>query len=201
MEKLEDFNLTNNPFDSFLSWYNEAKESELNAEAFSFGTSDDELGPSVRYLLYKGIYENKFKIFGSDFSLKAQQLAQNPRAAMAFFWPSKMQQIRVTGEIVPMPREFVNEYFQTRPFESQIASLISRQSRPLESREYMLNTFETELKMNEGKELMLPSFWKGWLLVPYSFEFFIYREHRLNDRFLYKRDSENEEFNITRIWP
>ena len=118
---------------------------------------------------------------------------------MAFFWPQEMLQVRIEGNVLPMPRDLVEEYFQSRDLQSQVASSISKQSTPLESRQQMLDAFQEKLdKTNEAMDL--PDFWKGWLLDPVRFEFFIYREHRLNDRFLYTRNDQGS-FDTQRLWP
>lgn len=200
MEKLADFNISENPFETFNQWHSEALSSEINADAFAFGTSNSKGQSSVRYLLYKGLFENKFKIYGSNYSRKAQDLKENAQGSMAFFWPNKMYQIRIDGIVHPMPRQLVEDYFNSRPKDSQVASAISLQSTALESRTHMVEKFENYQKEYADKNLETPQFWTGWLLEPSYFEFFIYREHRLNDRFAFKKN-KNGEFDIQRIWP
>ncbi|MCW9028740.1 MAG: pyridoxal 5'-phosphate synthase, partial [Kangiella sp.] len=90
-------------------------------------------------------------------------------------------------------------YFAKRPRESQIAAWASQQSRPVKTRELLVQQFEKmKARFAEG-EIPLPDFWSGYRVKPQSIEFWQGGAHRLHDRFVYT-PSENG-WNIERLMP
>jgi pyridoxamine 5'-phosphate oxidase len=201
MDNLSDYHLCEDPISSWESWFKTAKEKEVNAEAFTLSTIDSNGDPQGRLLLYKGMHEGKFTIYTNLESPKAVQLAESKKASMTFFWPSALRQIRILGDVEVMEPERAEAYFKKRERGSQIASFISRQSQPIEDRETLLQRFSETEKEYEGQEIPYPKErWGGFYIVPKKWEFFHYREFRLNDRFVY--DQKNEKgWNIFRIQP
>ncbi len=195
------FNLTLEPFDNFQSWYLEAKNKEENADAFVLSTANLEGEPSARYLLHKGIHDKKFCFYSNYNSRKAKDIFENPRACMSFFWHRSGRQVRVSGNVEKMEEKLSREYFYSRSFESQLASALSNQSAPMSSKEEFMKDFnhKKELFKNKGK-IEYPKNWGGFYLVPNKFEFFIYGEHRINDRIEFLR-AENESWRVQLLYP
>ena len=77
-----------------------------------------------------------------------------------------------------------DEYFYSRHPHSQIASSISKQSEVLPSHSTFKQEFE-EL-VGENHKPVRPSYWKGFLLKPLEFEFWIDAKHRLHTRHKFK---------------
>ena len=110
-----------------------------------------------------------------------------------------MRQIRIIGEVKVMEPDKAEAYFKKRERGSQIASYISRQSQPIEDRDTLLKKFSDTDKEFEGKDIPYPAErWGGFYVIPKRWEFFIYREFRLNDRFIYDKKSDGswENFRI-----
>jgi len=201
MDNLSEYHLSKNPIANWNSWYNFAKDKEVNPEAFTLSTVDSEGNPQGRLLLYKGMHEDKFCIYTNLESPKAVQLAETKKASMTFFWPSSMRQIRVSGTVEVMEPEKAEAYFKKRERGSQIASYISRQSQKVEDRETLLKRFSETDKQYENQDIPYPSErWGGFYIIPHKWEFFLYREFRLNDRFVYEQ-TKDKKWDIYRIQP
>lgn len=201
MDNLTEYHLYEDPIRNWDSWYSLAKDKEVNPEAFTLCTVDQNGDPQGRLLLYKGLSDNKFCIYTNLESPKAVQLAKTKKASMTFFWPTSMRQIRISGDVEVMEPEKAEAYFKKRERGSQIASYISRQSQPVEDRETLLKRFTDTDKEFEGKDIPYPAErWGGFYIVPKKWEFFLYREFRLNDRFVYEQNQDGS-WNIFRIQP
>lgn len=201
MEELINYDLNIDPILSFEKWFSKAMSLEENPTAFTLATADRQGNPSARILLYKGHDPVKgFKFYGHTHSAKGQDLASNPKAAMVFYWHHSERQVRIKGSVVPMSLEETAEYFYSRDRESQIASFISDQSRPIGSRAELENLFEdARVKFSNQSQVDIPPHWSGYYLKPENFEFFVYGAHRLNDRFSFSL--ENGLWLVTRLQP
>ena len=200
MENLNTYKISNNPFETFLTWFEEAKKIDDNAEAFALATASKDALPSVRYLLYKGLVDEKFRFFTNYDSDKARDLDSNPFGSMAFFWRNSARQVRVEGEVVRTSREVSKEYFASRDRESQIASSVSSQSSEINSRNELLENYEKFLTNVGENDVPCPENWGGYFLKPTKIEFFIYGEHRLNDRFSFSLKDDGS-WKISRLQP
>jgi pyridoxamine 5'-phosphate oxidase len=199
-DQLKDYDLTADPIDSFLSWYRQAKLIEENPEAMTLATADREGNVAARIVLFKGLVEGQFSLYGHDCSIKGQHMAVNPQASLVFYWHNLKRQVRVNGRVLRMPQEQVEAYFQKRGLESQVASSISEQSQVISSRHELEERFHHALALaKKTSYVKRPATWTGYYLVPTQMEFFLYREYRLNDRFLFI--NKNMKWNIERLQP
>ncbi|MDO9181433.1 MAG: pyridoxamine 5'-phosphate oxidase [Bacteriovorax sp.] len=200
MDDLFSYTLNQNPLKSFLDWFEEANKLEQNAPAMSVSTYDQDLNrPNIRYLLYKGIKENKILFYSNYLSPKAKDLNNNPEIALGFYWHLSKKQVRIHGRVTKMTKEDSESYFQSRDRDSQIASYLSMQSEPIQDKNTLLLKFKTAEELFAGKPIPLPLHWGGYLVEPYEYEFFLYGENRLNDRFLYQLKNQNWE--VSRLQP
>jgi len=119
-------------------------------------------------------------------SRKGEELATNPRAALLLFWQPLGRQVRIEGTVRKTSEEASRRYFQTRPVGSQVAATVSRQSRPVGTREELERAYaELAAEAGEGP-LPLPAHWGGYILKPDVFEFWEHRDNRLHDRLRYE---------------
>lgn len=201
LNELKDYNLGADPVKNFLNWYDEAIKVEDNADAMTLSTIDVELNrPFSRTVLYKGIKDNKIIFYTNYLSKKAQQMDQNNEVSLLFYWHKSIRQVRIQGKITKTSDEDSRKYFASRDRESQLASYISQQSAPIESKQQLLNNLEAAKTKFENSEVEKPIHWGGYLIEPYEFEFFIYGKYRLNDRFLYILNNEGS-WEISRLQP
>jgi pyridoxamine 5'-phosphate oxidase len=138
-------------------------------------------------VLLKDFDETGFVFYSNYESRKGLELAENPNAALVFYWRQLERQICITGTVSKVSREESEAYFRTRPRGSQIGALTSSQSQVVASREVLENRFQQLMAEYEGGEIPLPSYWGGYRLSPVTIEFWQGRSDRLHDRFLYKR--------------
>jgi pyridoxamine 5'-phosphate oxidase len=187
------------PIDLFRHWLAEAERSEPNdANAAALATSTPDGYPSVRMVLVKRADEHGFCFFTNVESRKGIQLHANPRAALCFHWKSLRRQVRVEGRVTAMPAADVDEYFHSRSRNSQIGAAVSQQSRPLASREELETRFH-KFAADHPAEVPRPPYWCGFCVHPEQIEFWISRDNRLHDRFLFTRDAGT--WRTTRLYP
>ena len=176
------------PIGAFLVLQAQAAATEVeSATAATLATADLEGRPSARVVLVKGVDERGFVFFTNYESRKARELEQNPAAALCFFWPSIVRQVRVEGTVERVDESESDAYFASRPRGSQIGAWASRQSAPLPSRRALEERFERLERRHDGEAVTRPPFWGGYRLVPLRIEFWRGQESRLHDRLLFER--------------
>lgn len=193
---------SNNPFEQFGIWLNEAEESEINdPNGMALATVNKEGQPSVRMVLLKGYDEDGFVFYTNLESNKGQNLSEVPKAALLFHWKSKRRQIRIEGLVEAVSAEEADAYFASRSRGSQIGAWASQQSRPLESR-YALekNVAVYTAKFGIGK-IPRPPHWSGFRIIPNRIEFWQDGAFRLHDRFIFTRPTQDTDWEITRLYP
>ena len=187
------------PLELFHLWLREAEGSEPNdPNAAALATANADGEPSVRMVLMKRADERGFCFFTNAESRKGVQLNENPRAAMCFHWKTLRRQVRVAGNVTDLLAADVDAYFHSRSRTSQIGAAVSRQSRPLASREELEARVRKFAAEHPG-EIPRPAHWKGFCLQPERIEFWMDGPDRLHDRFLYTRAAGH--WNQTRLYP
>jgi pyridoxamine 5'-phosphate oxidase len=174
------------PIGQFAAWFEQASQSGIRMpEAAVLATASAGGAPSARMVLVKRFDERGFAFFSNYESRKGVELAENPRAALLFYWDALGKQVRIEGPVERSSSRESAEYVRTRPRGSQLSALASSQSRPVAGR-HVLEQRVAELEASHaGGELPIPAWWGGYLLAPRSFEFWQHREDRLHDRLRY----------------
>ena len=187
------------PFAIADRWMREAARTELNdPDAMALATVDSGGQPNVRMVLLKDIEANGFVFYTNLGSVKARELAATGKAAIVIHWKSMRRQIRARGRIERVGATRADAYFASRSPMSRIGAWASRQSEPLRDRallEERASRFREEL----GDDPARPDFWGGFRVVPSVIEFWANGEHRLHDRFRWKRESEG--WTVARLYP
>jgi pyridoxamine 5'-phosphate oxidase len=143
--------------------------------------------PSSRVVLLKELDEHGFVFFTNLESRKGREILGHPQVSLSFFWREIQQQVTVLGRAERVTDAEADTYFATRPRGSQIGAWASRQSRPLPSREKLLQEVAAVEERFSGSEVPRPPHWSGFRVVPSLFEFWIAGEFRLHDRTRYER--------------
>jgi pyridoxamine 5'-phosphate oxidase len=176
------------PLALFEAWYEEATRVEAGpSDAFALATTDASGRPGVRIVLYKGLVGGKLRFVTNLESRKARDLAENPRAAVVFFWPKLGRQVRMEGSVAPASAAESDRYFAGRDRESQLGAWASDQSRTIESRAALDARLADARQRFEGRAVERPPHWGMLELVPERVELWLGGAHRLHDRFLYER--------------
>lgn len=189
------------PLEQFKNWFQEAVESDLlEPNAMTLATVNAEGQPSARMVLLKDLDKRGFVFFTNYNSEKGQHLAENPAAALVFWWDKLERQVRIQGAIEKVSAEDSDKYFYTRPINSQLGAYISDQSQVIPNREFLEEKL-TELKQKyEGQKIPRAEHWGGFRLIPHVIEFWQGRPSRLHDRLRYKL-SQNNSWIVERLAP
>ena len=185
---LERSDLDPDPLRQFETWYRAAGDAVRAPEAMALATATRDGAPSVRMVLMKGFGADGFVFYTGYASRKGAELAENPRAALLFYWDPLGRQVRVEGRVEPVAREQSEAYFHSRPRGAQLAALASQQSTVLADRDELAGRYCDLERELDGREVPLPETWGGFRLEPDAYEFWQHRENRLHDRFRYRRD-------------
>jgi len=199
LKELEESGLDRDPISQFQLWLHDAISADVNEPtAMNLATVDGEGQPSSRIVLLKGLLNNTFRFFTNYESKKGMDLKNNNRAALNFFWPELERQVRINGIIEKLSDVESDEYFYSRPLDSQLGANASPQSAMIASREILEKNIEN-IKQAYPSGMPRPIFWGGYALVPCYFEFWQGRASRLHDRLIYQR--VGEEWKIARLAP
>ncbi len=199
---LEKEGMNANPFLQFADWLEQAIDSSHpQPNTLCLATANQDGAPSARVVLLKEFDESGFVFFSNNESQKGQDLQQNPQASMVFYWENMRRQVRIFGQVEKVSQAESDEYFQTRPRESQLGAWASPQSRVIDSREDLENELKKlrEKYSDETQPIPLPPHWGGYRLIPTNFEFWQHHRYRLHDRFSYQKT--NETWHIHRLAP
>lgn len=199
-DKLDEQLIDSDPIKQFQLWYTDAIAAQLPLpEAMSLATVNSAGQPSSRMVLLKQVDDNGFVFFTNYRSAKAKELAENPNAALVFFWPQLERQVRVEGTVVRTSASESREYFMTRPRESQIGAWASPQSEVITGRDVLEEKQKELEEFYRDREVDWPEHWGGYRLSPTRIEFWKGRIGRLHDRILYER--EGLGWSIKRLAP
>ena len=196
---LNESDISNNPFNQFQNWMNEAISKQISEpNAMVLATSNKKGQPGLRNVLLKSFDEKGFIFFTNKNSDKAKDLKENPLCALLFSWIDLHRQVIIKGKASEISEADSKDYFETRPYGSQISAWVSNQSEVISSRK------ELEEKVKDfmdkyPKEVPMPNHWGGYLVSVNSMEFWQGRPSRLHDRIRYTRN--NSDWVIERISP
>jgi len=197
---LTDEEAGSDPFALFDRWYREAREAGLYLpESMALATATADGRPSVRQVLLKAFDERGFVFYTNYDSRKGDEIAENPRAALAVHWPILQRQVRINGGVEKTTEEESYAYFSSRPRGSQVGAWASDQSSVLGGREDLERSFREAQERFAGGDIPLPTFWGGYRVIPETFEFWQGRANRLHDRLRFTR--ADGEWTIDRLYP
>ena len=203
---LDEADLAADPISQFQRWLDEVINlgvPEPNAMVLS--TADADGQPSSRHVLLKAVDDDGFVFFTNYGSRKAHELAENPRASLCFPWFCIGRQVVVVGSVAKVSRAQTDEYFQSRPRQSQLGTWASaHQSDVVPDRATLDRAFaEVEAMYADAEVIQTPPFWGGYRVTPITVEFWQGRSARLHDRLRYRRpdDDAGDGWTVERLSP
>ena len=194
--------LRENPMEQFQQWFLQAQQSDTveEANAMSVATIGRDGFPKTRVVLLKKFTDEGFIFYTNYDSEKGKAILTHPKICLSFFWPALERQIIIKGTAEKLLANLSDGYFQSRPRGSQLGAIVSDQSQVIPSREYLEEKLSSLEKEMEGKPLERPENWGGFLIRPYSIEFWQGRPNRLHDRIRYTLQ-EDYDWKIERLSP
>lgn len=184
--------LGTNPFKGFSLWFDESMaNNEIEANACVLSTVDIRtVQPTSRVVYLKELKNELFVFYTNYKSQKGNELLENPKATLLFFWPGLQRQVRIEGVVSKVSAEESDAYFASRPRESQLGAWASHQSEVLINRDELINRLE-ELDRKYPNFVPRPPHWGGYEMSPNLIEFWQGLPSRLHDRLVFQKTADN----------
>ncbi len=190
-----------NPFKQFQKWFDQTLAAQLpEPNAMTLATVSQDGKPRARIVLLKNFNEQGFVFYTNYNSQKGQELAQNPWAALIFWWAELERQVRIEGSVEKVAESESDEYFHSRPVGSQLGAWASQQSQIIDNREVLEHQLQELEEIYQNQTIPRPPHWGGYRIVPQAIEFWQGRTNRLHDR-LYYSLQEDKAWVIKRLSP
>ena len=177
-----------NPLELFQKWFYEVDEffTEDETNAMTISTIGLDGYPKSRVVLLKKYTFEGFIFYTNYLSEKGKAIEQNPNVCLSFFWHGAERQVIIKGKAEKVVPNLSDGYFESRPRGSQLGAIASIQSEVVESRTFLENKLNALEKEFEGKEILRPDNWGGYIVKPTEIEFWQGRANRLHDRIRYQ---------------
>tara|TARA_Y100001935_G_C17282180_1_gene498144 strand:+ start:290 stop:958 length:669 start_codon:yes stop_codon:yes gene_type:complete len=191
-----------NPLELFQKWFYEVEATDSMDEpnAMTIATHGLDGYPKSRVVLMKKFTYEGFIFYTNYNSEKGRAIEKNPAVCLSFFWPTLERQVIIKGKAEKIAENLSDGYFESRPRGSQLGALVSNQSEVVPSRAVLEQEMKKLEKKYEGKEIERPKNWGGYLVRPFSIEFWQGRPNRLHDRIRYTLQ-EDYNWKIERLAP
>ncbi len=200
--ELLESNIPEDPINLFNRWFHEVEDFDGSGEVNAMTVSTIGLDgfPKARVVLLKKFSEEGFTFYTNYNSEKGRAIANNPNICLSFFWESLERQVIIKGIATKTSDSSSDGYFESRPDGSKLGAIASPQSEVVPSRLYLEENLAKLEKESEGKEIVRPNYWGGFLVTPLVVEFWQGRPNRLHDRIRYTME-DDFSWTINRLAP
>src|SRR6201996_2611793 len=165
------------------TWIGEAQDGGVAEPNAMVLTTVRQGRPVSRSVLCKGVDENGIVFFSNYDSAKGEELAVTPYASATFPWYLLNRQFHIRGPVTKVDPADTENYWNNRPRGSQLGAWASHQSRPIASRDALVDQLaEVTARFADLEKVPVPPNWGGYRIAPDEVEFWQGREDRLHNR-------------------
>lgn len=188
------------PVALFVTWLQQAVAAGVpEPHAMTISTIDVQGVPRARVLILKAVDNVGWHFAVSSVSQKGRDLDAHSAAALTFYWPAMVHQVRIVGAVVSDGTKASRADFRARPLESRAMALTLRQSEPLHD----VTELDTEIakahrKLDDDPNLA-PAEWISYAVQPSEVEFWQGSTDRRHQRLRYHRVDGG--WDRTLLWP
>ena len=192
--------LPDDPMPVVSAWLDEATRRKVqpNPNAIALATIGPDGHPQCRIVLCKGLSSERgwITFFTNYDSRKGESLATHPRAAATMHWDDLDRQVRIEGPVERVSGAESDAYYATRPVESRLGAWASDQSRPISSRQAMLDKVDQtarrlgltpDMIRSNTASIDRPANWGGFRLWAERVELWMAGPGRVHDRAVWTR--------------
>jgi pyridoxamine 5'-phosphate oxidase len=188
------------PVALFVWWLQDAVDRGVpEPHAMTLSTVDAQGLPRARVLILKAVDAIGWHFAVSSVSQKGRDLSTNPVAALTFYWPTLVRQVRIGGTVVDGGAAAGAQDFRARPLGSRAMALTLRQSQPLsDGAELDAEIDKAHRKLSDDPDFV-PAEWISYAVQPQHVEFWEGASDRRHQRLSYQRNGDH--WNLGRLWP
>ncbi|QLL05973.1 pyridoxine/pyridoxamine 5'-phosphate oxidase [Mycobacterium vicinigordonae] len=188
------------PVSQFATWLQHAVQAGVpEPHAMTLSTVDSRGMPRARVLILKAVDDRGWHFAVSSTSQKGRDLRAHAAAALTFYWPALVRQVRVTGVVVSDGERASAEDFLARPVASRAIALTLRQSQPLVDPTELDAEIDKALRKLTDEPGLVPAEWISYAVRPSEVEFWEGTPDRRHRRLSYYRVGDT--WDRTQLWP
>ena len=179
--------LPTEPMDAVVAWLEDARVlGERQADACCLATVDADGAPDARMVVARVVDADGIVFCTHADSAKAAQLRARPAAALTFFWPSQMRQVRLRGPVADAGDDVADGLWNGLSRTSRVGAIASDQVASVPDRAELDRAFDAAVERVDEDSTRPPT-WVAYRLRPASVELWQgHPEDRRHDRFRYE---------------
>lgn len=188
------------PVELFLAWLDEAiRVGVAEPHAMTVSTIGPTGCPDARVQILKAVDQAGWHFAASSVSQKGRDLAARPVAALTFYWPAQLRQVRINGPVLNDGPRAAAEDFLARPRGSRLMALTRRQSHPFTDPAEVDDAVDKASHELDGAPDLVPEEWVSYAVAARQVEFWQGDPQRRHQRLRYETTT-TDHTQVTRRW-